>query len=132
MVDITGVDVLGEYRLRLTFEDGTVGDVDFAGREWRGVFEPLNDPAEFARVEVRSGGGDGYLVRRPRHGPRAALRRSTPPPSPRRSSYRLSSPSALRESRGALRTAARDSARARRSRGDVARRASFNLGRARR
>jgi hypothetical protein len=40
------------YRLRLTFEDGTVGDVDFAGREWRGVFEPLNDPAEFARVEV--------------------------------------------------------------------------------
>ena len=52
LVDITGVEVVGEYRLRLTFEDGTVGDVDFAGREWRGVFEPLNDPAEFARVEV--------------------------------------------------------------------------------
>src|SRR5438105_12212495 len=52
LVDIAGVEVVGEYRLRLTFEDGTVGDVDFAGREWRGVFEPLNDPAEFARVEV--------------------------------------------------------------------------------
>lgn len=52
LIDITGVEVLGDYRLRLTFADGTVGDVDFAGREWRGVFEPLNDPAEFARVEV--------------------------------------------------------------------------------
>jgi hypothetical protein len=41
-----------KYRLRLTFEDGTVGDVDFSGREWRGVFGPLRDPAEFARVKV--------------------------------------------------------------------------------
>ena len=32
LVDVTGVEVIGEYRLRLTFEDGTVGDVDFAGR----------------------------------------------------------------------------------------------------
>jgi DUF971 family protein len=32
LVDITRVDVIGEYRLRLTFADGTVGDVDFAGR----------------------------------------------------------------------------------------------------
>jgi len=47
-----GVEVISEYRLRLTFPDGTVGDVDFNGREWRGVFEPLNDPVEFARVEV--------------------------------------------------------------------------------
>ena len=48
LVDITGVEVVGEYRLRLTFADGTVGDVDFGDREWRGVFEPLNDPAETA------------------------------------------------------------------------------------
>jgi Protein of unknown function (DUF2442) len=47
----------GEYRLRLTFEDGTVGDADFSGREWRGVFERLNDPAEFARVEVDAEAG---------------------------------------------------------------------------
>jgi Protein of unknown function (DUF2442) len=52
LVDITDVEVIGEYRLRLTFEDGTVGDVDFAGRVWGGVFEPLRDPAHFARVTV--------------------------------------------------------------------------------
>jgi hypothetical protein len=52
LVDITGVEVIGTYRLRLTFEDGTVGEVDFTDREWRGVFEPLRDPDYFARVEV--------------------------------------------------------------------------------
>jgi hypothetical protein len=50
--DITDVEVVGAYRLRLSFADGTVGDVDFNGREWRGVFEPLNDPSHFARVEL--------------------------------------------------------------------------------
>jgi hypothetical protein len=52
LVDITGVEVIGDHRLRLTFEDGTVGDVDFSEREWRGVFEPLRDPPYFARVTV--------------------------------------------------------------------------------
>jgi len=52
LVDITAVDVIGPYRLRLTFQDGTVGEVDFTDREWRGVFEPLRDPDYFARVEV--------------------------------------------------------------------------------
>jgi hypothetical protein len=52
LVDITGVEVIGSYRLRLTFADGTVGDVDFGARQWRGVFEPLGDPAYFARVAV--------------------------------------------------------------------------------
>ena len=33
LVDITDVQLVGEYRLRLTFEDGTVGDVDFDGTE---------------------------------------------------------------------------------------------------
>ena len=51
-MDITGVEVIGDYRLRLSFADGTVGDLDFSGREWRGVFEPLRDPAYFARVTV--------------------------------------------------------------------------------
>lgn len=57
LVDITQVEVIDEYRLRLTFEDGTVGDVDFTGRQWRGVFEPLADPAYFARVEVDAESG---------------------------------------------------------------------------
>lgn len=52
LVDVKEVEVIGAYRLRLTFEDGTVGDVDLADREWDGVFEPLHDPAYFARVEV--------------------------------------------------------------------------------
>jgi hypothetical protein len=57
LVDLTAVDVIGEYRLRLGFAGGTVGDVDFAGREWGGVFEPLRDPSYFARVEVDSDAG---------------------------------------------------------------------------
>ena len=52
LVDVTGVEVIGEHQLRLTFQDGTVGDVDFSGRNWRGVLEPLCDPAYFALVEV--------------------------------------------------------------------------------
>jgi len=52
LVDIVGVTVVAEYRLRLTFEDGTVGELDFTGREWLGVFEPLRDPRFFACVAV--------------------------------------------------------------------------------
>ena len=57
LVDVTAVEVIGEYRLRLAFQDGTVGDVDFSGREWRGVFEPLRDPSYFARVELDAEAG---------------------------------------------------------------------------
>jgi len=52
LVDVTAVEVMGDRRLRLTFAEGTVGDVDLAGPERRGVFEPLRDPAYFARVDV--------------------------------------------------------------------------------
>ena len=52
LIDVTGVETIGPYKLRLSFADGTVGVVDFTGREWRGVFEPLRDPAYFARVQV--------------------------------------------------------------------------------
>jgi hypothetical protein len=55
--DVIRVEVSGEYRLRLTFDDGTVGEVDFAGREWRGVFEPLRDPDYFAGVAVDAEAG---------------------------------------------------------------------------
>lgn len=54
-VHVTGVEVIGEHDLRLTFEDGTVGDVSFGDDEWTGVFEPLRDPARFAKVEVEAG-----------------------------------------------------------------------------
>lgn len=52
LVDITDVEVIGTYRLRLTFADGIVGDVDFGTREWRGVFEPLADLTYFDQVAV--------------------------------------------------------------------------------
>jgi hypothetical protein len=52
LVDILAVEVVGDYRLRLTFEDGTVGDVDFSGRDWRGVFESLRHVEFFTRVTV--------------------------------------------------------------------------------
>jgi hypothetical protein len=49
---VVGVAVVGDYRLRLLFNDGTVGDVDFSSRRWTGVFEPLQDPKYFAKVRV--------------------------------------------------------------------------------
>jgi Protein of unknown function (DUF2442) len=52
LVDITGVEVVGDHQLRLTFEDGTVGDVDFRAHEWHGVFDAMRDPAYFASVRV--------------------------------------------------------------------------------
>jgi hypothetical protein len=55
--DVVGVEVSGEYRLRLTFDDGTIGVVDFVGREWHGIFEPLRDPDYFARVTVDAESG---------------------------------------------------------------------------
>jgi hypothetical protein len=55
LVHVTDVEVIGAYELRLTFGDGTVGDVSFDDREWTGVFEPLRDPQRFARASVEAG-----------------------------------------------------------------------------
>jgi hypothetical protein len=52
LVDITGVEVIAKHTLRVTFADGTVGDVDFADHEWRGVLEPLRDATFFAEVWI--------------------------------------------------------------------------------
>jgi len=52
LVRVTGVEVIGDHRLRLTFEDGTVGDVSYEDRQLTGVLEPLNDPRVFAEVVV--------------------------------------------------------------------------------
>jgi hypothetical protein len=51
-VSVTSAQVLGHYRLRLGFTDGSSRDVDLTG-ELRGpVFEPLADPYFFAQVRV--------------------------------------------------------------------------------
>jgi hypothetical protein len=52
---ITHVEVLGDHQLRLTFDDGVVGDVAFREDEWRGVLEPLSDPEFFAEVGIEMG-----------------------------------------------------------------------------
>jgi hypothetical protein len=55
LVHTTGVEVVGDHRLRLQFEDGAEGEVDFSGFDWKGVFAPLKDPAYFARVSLGLG-----------------------------------------------------------------------------
>jgi hypothetical protein len=57
LVDVVGVEVIGDHRLCLSFEDGTVGDVAFDERGWRGLFEPLADQDFFAQVRVDPEGG---------------------------------------------------------------------------
>jgi hypothetical protein len=53
VLKITEFERLGDYRLRLTFNDGKVVDVDISQHWddlWGPVFEPLRDPAFFAQV----------------------------------------------------------------------------------
>jgi hypothetical protein len=50
LVHVTRVEVVGDHRLRLAFEDSTEAELDFADWQWRGVFEPLADPAYFGQV----------------------------------------------------------------------------------
>ena len=51
--DIVAAQPLENHRLRLRFEDGVEGVVDLTGSlTFRGVFEPLQDPAYFAQVRV--------------------------------------------------------------------------------
>ncbi len=40
------------YRLYVEFDDGVRGELDMAGRLNGPVFEPLRDPAFFARVQL--------------------------------------------------------------------------------
>lgn len=51
-VHVTQVGWLGQYRLAVTFSDGTVREVDLAGELYGEVFEPLRDPVYFRRVCV--------------------------------------------------------------------------------
>lgn len=49
---VVGAVAIRDHVLRLLFDDGTVGDVDFSAEEWRGVLQPLSDPKYFSRVRV--------------------------------------------------------------------------------
>jgi hypothetical protein len=52
MPRVTHVVPLPDYRLALTFEDGTRGEVSLADRLFGPLFEPLRDPARFREVGV--------------------------------------------------------------------------------
>ncbi len=49
---ITDVTVVSEHRLQVAFDDGASGEIDASSWDWRGVFEPLRDPAFFAQVTL--------------------------------------------------------------------------------
>ena len=50
---VTAVEVLHDFVLGVTFDDGTVGQVDLTPHLWGPVFAPLReDPALFAQVSV--------------------------------------------------------------------------------
>jgi hypothetical protein len=51
-VDVTSVEVLGHYRLRLGFSDDSTREVDLTGELHGPVFEPLGDPDFFGQVRV--------------------------------------------------------------------------------
>jgi hypothetical protein len=49
---VVGVESIGDHVLRLTFSDGVVRELDFTGVLAGGLFEPLEQADDFARVEV--------------------------------------------------------------------------------
>ena len=42
----------GDYKIRLSFEDGTIGEIDLEDELWGEVFEPLKDVALFRDFQV--------------------------------------------------------------------------------
>jgi hypothetical protein len=57
VVTVRAVEPLGDYRLRLTFSDGNVGEVEVDPTSRGRMFEPLRDPGYFRRVRVNRGAG---------------------------------------------------------------------------
>lgn len=51
---VTGLEYLGEYKLRLRFSNGDEGVVDLADELHGEVFEPLRDPAFFSTAYLTS------------------------------------------------------------------------------
>ncbi len=60
--DVIAVHPLENYQLHLYFEDGVEGIVDISQivEEFTGVFEPLKDFSEFAKVKVNPDWGTVY------------------------------------------------------------------------
>jgi len=53
MINVTKVKAAGDYRLRLTFSDGTTGEADLRQKiESFAPFQPLRDPALFRKAKL--------------------------------------------------------------------------------
>jgi hypothetical protein len=52
---VVSAEYRGEFRIRLAFSDGVVGTIDFSDWLDGPVFEPLKDPAYFARFFIDGG-----------------------------------------------------------------------------
>jgi uncharacterized protein DUF2442 len=52
LVHVTEVEPQEGHRLRLRFDDGAAGEVDFSKENWKGVFAPLADVSYFNRVKL--------------------------------------------------------------------------------
>ncbi len=51
--DVVQVTTVEGFKLHLRFQDGTEGEVDCSSLlSFKGVFAPLKDPTEFAKVRV--------------------------------------------------------------------------------
>jgi hypothetical protein len=52
MLEVISAEYVGGHRLRLCFNNGDEGTIDLTDSLWGPVFEPLRNPATFARFEV--------------------------------------------------------------------------------
>ena len=51
---VVDVECLGDYRLRLKFNNGVTKEVDLQNELYGTVFKPLKDPALFKQVRINS------------------------------------------------------------------------------
>jgi hypothetical protein len=56
-VDVISIELLGGFLVRVAFADGFVRDLDLEPFLHGPIFEPVRDPAFFARVRVDSESG---------------------------------------------------------------------------
>jgi len=54
---VVSVTYLGDYTLRLEFNDGATKDVNLEGELWGEVFEPLKDEGLFQKVAINPNTG---------------------------------------------------------------------------
>jgi len=52
---VVDAEYRGEFKIRLIFNDGVAGTIDFSDWLHGPVFEPLKDPAYFARFFIEGG-----------------------------------------------------------------------------